>query len=73
MKKEILIFFLVFSLDTIVPTRAHAYVDPGVAGMLYQIVIIVLVGIGTFFVSFKNAIVRFFKRIWGYIIPKKST
>jgi len=53
------IFF--FILYVLLTDNAYAYVDPGVAGTLYQIVILIFLGIGAFFAAFKNAIFNFFR------------
>lgn len=42
-------------------SSVYAYVDPGIAGTLYQIVILIFLGIGAFFAAFKNVIFNFFK------------
>ncbi len=40
---------------------AHAYTDPGTGGLLYQIIIVLLALLGSYFAFFKNWIARKFK------------
>ena len=44
---------------------AHAYVDPGTAGYLYQIIFIAFSGLIAFFAIFKNMIRSFLGSVFG--------
>lgn len=58
----ILFLTLVFSTGA---SNAHAYVDPGTAGYLYQIIFIAFSGLIAFFAIFKNMIKSFLSSIFG--------
>jgi hypothetical protein len=58
----ILFLALVFSLGA---RSVHAYVDPGTAGYLYQIIFIAFSGLIAFFAIFKNMIKSFLGSIFG--------
>jgi len=58
----ILLFALFLSLNV---RDAHAYVDPGTAGYLYQIIFIAFSGLIAFFAIFKNMIRSFLSSIFG--------
>ncbi len=45
--------------------EAHAYVDPGTAGYLYQIIFIAFSGLIAFFAIFKNMIKSFLSSIFN--------
>ena len=62
----VLLLALVLSLAA---SEAHAYVDPGTAGYLYQIIFIAFSGLIAFFAIFKNII----KSFLGSIFNKSSS
>lgn len=41
---------------------AHAYMDPGTGGLLYQLIIVFLAAITSYFAFFSGWIKRFFKK-----------
>lgn len=65
----ILLLTLVFSLGA---RHAHAYVDPGTAGYLYQIIFIAFSGLIAFFAIFKNMIKSFLSSIFGKSSNKEN-
>ncbi len=40
----------------------YAYVDPGIGGTIYQIIILVIGGVGVLIVAFKNKLLRIFRK-----------
>lgn len=61
MKKLFFIFLLIFLIIS-VTENAYAYADPGVGGLLYQIVVIILSGIGLFLISLKTKLFRILRK-----------
>lgn len=61
MKRYIFVYLLVLGIMS-VTKPAYAYTDPGVGGVLYQIVIIVLSGIGLFVISLKTKLFGIFRK-----------
>jgi hypothetical protein len=65
-KKRPIFFILLFTLSLGLSAKdAHAYVDPGTAGYLYQIIFIAFSGLIAFFAIFKNMIKSFLGSIFG--------
>ena len=56
--KNTLLLFLIL----IIPTDAHAYIDPGTGGILLQFIIAIIAGIASFWLIIKNKIISFFKK-----------
>lgn len=56
-----LILSLAAALLALAPKSAHAYVDPGVGGMLYQIIILVGAAVASFFAVFRNKLKNMLK------------
>jgi membrane protease YdiL (CAAX protease family) len=46
----------------LVTEPAYAYADPGTAGLLYQIVVIIFASLVSYFLFFKDFLKRLFKR-----------
>ena len=68
-------FFLVLLIAlalSIGAREAHAYVDPGTAGYLYQIIFIAFSGLIAFFAIFKNMIKSFLSSLFGKSSSKKD-
>ena len=56
------VLFLAAIAIFVVNEPAYAYADPGTAGLLYQIVIIVFASLVSYFLFFKDFVKRLFKR-----------
>jgi hypothetical protein len=54
----LLLILLILSLTA----DAYAYVDPGIGGTIYQIIILVIGGVGVLLVTFKNKLFRIFRK-----------
>ena len=66
LKSKSLFFILFFAIFLNIGAReAQAYVDPGTAGYLYQIIFIAFSGLIAFFAIFKNMIRSFLGSIFG--------
>jgi hypothetical protein len=66
LKDRPIFLILLFALSLSLGAReAHAYVDPGTAGYLYQIIFIAFSGLIAFFAIFKNMIRSFLGSIFG--------
>lgn len=68
MKKIIKFVFAVLCITAMFPTAAYAYLDPGTATLLLQ----VLAGLALFVGIFWRFIIRFFKKIFGKVFGGKS-
>ncbi len=66
LKDRPIFLILLFAISLGLSARdAHAYVDPGTAGYLYQIIFIAFSGLIAFFAIFKNIIKSFLGSIFG--------
>ena len=72
-KQRPIFFILLIALVLSLSARdAHAYVDPGTAGYLYQIIFIAFSGLIAFFAIFKNMIKSFLSSIFNKSSSKKE-
>lgn len=69
LKSKPIFFVLLLTFSLFGAKEAHAYVDPGTAGYLYQIIFIAFSGLIAFFAIFKNMI----KSFLGSIFNKSSS
>ena len=60
--KAALTVFLAVIIIFLVNEPAYAYADPGTAGLLYQIVIIIFASFVSYFLFFKDFLKRLFRR-----------
>jgi hypothetical protein len=59
---KIFTFLYFLTLIIFFPISAYAYLDPGTGGLIIQVLIASLVGIGVFFKNIKNKFLRLFKK-----------
>jgi len=64
MKKVILVFLLIL-LGISLTKDVYAYVDPGIGGTVYQIIILIFWGIGFLFFSLKRKLFNIFHKKKG--------
>lgn len=61
-KKTLTAAWLTPALLCLTQVPAHAYVDPGVGGMFYQILLLAGVAVAGFFAAFRTKISAYFSR-----------
>ncbi|WP_338601297.1 hypothetical protein [Desulfoferula mesophila] len=55
------ISIVLFVILLVVPSAAHAYVDPGTGGMIYQIIILLGAAVSGVITIFRKKIMAFFR------------
>ncbi len=61
LKLKFIFFILFFSI--IFSSNAYAYLDPGTGGLIIQVLIASLIGIGVFFRNIKMKLIELFNKI----------
>lgn len=69
---KIWVLLLLFFTTLLYPQIAHAYIDPGTGGLIFQLLFAIFAAIMAGLVFFKHQVKRFFNTIKGVFVKAKE-